>query len=476
MGSEWPRLVAYEIPEECELELPENWELCQIETLYEQLPIGKRFEKKKTSETGSTPVIDQSAEGVIGWHDEEPGVDASLDKPVVTFANHTCEMRWMTHPFSVIQNVFPLAGRDGVCDTRFLYYGTKGRVHLEEYKGHFPDYRRKWIPVPPLPEQRSIVHILGTLDDRIELNRRMNETLEAMAQALFKSWFVDFDPVIDKALAAAHPIPEPLQKHAEARKALGNQRKPLPTSIAQHFPDRFVFNEEMGWIPEGWELKTLSDHAEKITKGTTPTKRQLAAATDEPEIPFIKVKDLDNFGNIGIDELATIPRSVHERALRRSRLKQGDVLFSIAGTIGRSAVVPVVLDESNTNQAVAFVRPKTGDMTHFIHQLLKSQEIQNLVTSRVVQAVQANFSLTELAGIPLLDPGGSLLGIWHQQTESVAGKIPALTEISRSLARLRDALLPKLLSGELRLSAASLEELATQAGIPEAEKLMEEAL
>lgn len=85
--------------------------------------------------------------------------------------------------------------------------------------------------LPPLPEQKAIAHILGTLDEKIELNRRMNETLEQMAHTLFKSWFVDFDPVIDKALAAGNPIPEPLQKRAEKRKALGDKRKPLPEDI-----------------------------------------------------------------------------------------------------------------------------------------------------------------------------------------------------------------------------------------------------
>ena len=103
-------------------------------------------------------------------------------------------------------------------------------------------------------EQKAIAHILGTLDDKIELNRQMNATLEAMAQALFKSWFVDFDPVIDNALAAGNSIPEPLQAKAEVRAALGDQRKPLPEAIQKQFPSRFVFSEEMGWIPEGWEV------------------------------------------------------------------------------------------------------------------------------------------------------------------------------------------------------------------------------
>src|SRR5712691_2194921 len=93
------------------------------------------------------------------------------------------------------------------------------------------------IPVPPLPDQRSIAHILSTLDDKIELNRRMNETLEAMARALFKSWFVDFDPVRAKAEGRDPGLPQP---------------------ISDLFPNRFE-DSDLGEIPEGWEAKTWRD-------------------------------------------------------------------------------------------------------------------------------------------------------------------------------------------------------------------------
>ena len=109
------------------------------------------------------------------------------------------------------------------------------------------------IILPPLSEQRRVAHILGTLDEKIQLNRQMNETLEAMAQALFKSWFVDFDPVIDKALASGKTIPELLKEKRALRQALGNQRKPLPSKIDSLFPDEFV-ESELGWIPKGWVI------------------------------------------------------------------------------------------------------------------------------------------------------------------------------------------------------------------------------
>jgi type I restriction enzyme S subunit len=129
------------------------------------------------------------------------------------------------------------------------------------------DMARYELPLPPLPEQRAIAHILGSLDDRIELNRRMNGTLEGMAQALFKSWFVDFDPVIDNALAAGNPIPEELADRAEVRRAAladGTANR----EAAKPFPAAFQQTEELGWIPEGWEAKRWGEMA-KLQYGKT---------------------------------------------------------------------------------------------------------------------------------------------------------------------------------------------------------------
>ena len=122
------------------------------------------------------------------------------------------------------------------------------------------------IPLPPIPEQRAIAHILGTLDDKIELNRRMNETLEAMARALFKSWFVDFDPARAKRRGEPMCSPQPGQVSQSGQAPQSGQaHRPAPTEWPQHildlFPDRFV-DSELGEIPEGWGVRV---HAEITT-------------------------------------------------------------------------------------------------------------------------------------------------------------------------------------------------------------------
>ena len=168
-------------------------------------------------------------------------------------------------------------------DNRFLYY----LLRSDDFK-HFAvneaggSANQARIPVgklskfkllcPPLRQQKAIAHILGTLDDKIELNRQMNETLEAMAQALFNSWFVDFDPVIDKALAAGNEIPEPLQQRAQLRQQVPDEKKLIKTNpeLVEAFPDRFTFTEELGWIPEGWEVNKLNEFAELNTSSVKP--------------------------------------------------------------------------------------------------------------------------------------------------------------------------------------------------------------
>ena len=126
------------------------------------------------------------------------------------------------------------------------------------------------IPLPPLPEQRAIAHVLGTLDDKIELNRRMNETLEEMARALFKSWFVDFDPVRAKM---------------EGRWRRGESLPGLPADLYDLFPDRLV-PSELGEIPEGWEVGTVSQLAERIQNGGTP-KRSEPTYWNPGEVPWL---------------------------------------------------------------------------------------------------------------------------------------------------------------------------------------------
>ena len=158
---------------------PRNWSVTDIAGAIDQIPTGRKFDAKAVVSDGRVPILDQKANGFFGFHDGEPGVVASPSEPVVTFSNHRCMVRLMTRPFSTIQNVFAMRGKDGFVETRFLYYLIRDRVQPVDYKGYFPTLRDIWIGIPPLDEQRRIVDVLGSLDHLIEINQTLIQDLDS---------------------------------------------------------------------------------------------------------------------------------------------------------------------------------------------------------------------------------------------------------------------------------------------------------
>jgi len=161
------------------------------------------------------------------------------------------------------------------------------------------------IPLPPIEEQQAIACILGALDDKIELNRKMNQTLEAMARAIFQSWFVDFDPVRAKAAVRRE---HPNWTSEQISRAACPKLKP---EIAALFPDSFE-DSELGEIPKGWEVTPLSELTTLITKGTTPTQGDVNNSPDSDEVvSYVRANCIEEDGSILADKLLNIPLSVH---------------------------------------------------------------------------------------------------------------------------------------------------------------------
>ncbi|CAK8718534.1 Restriction endonuclease subunit S [Candidatus Electrothrix laxa] len=303
------------------------------------------------------------------------------------------------------------------------------------------------IPLPPLPKQKAIAHILGSLDDKIQLNRQMNATLEAMAQALFKSWFVDFDPVIDKALAAGNPIPEPLRKRAEARQALGDKRKPLPADVAQYFPDRFVFNEELGWVPEGWEVSTIGDEVETVGGGTPSTKN--ATFWDGGVHPFCTPKDMSALDSIVLMDTTRYLTDAGVNKISSGQLPKDVVLMSSRAPIGYLAISDVPV---SVNQGVIAMLPnsKYGP----IYLLLWTHFNMGAIKDRANGSTFLEISKKNFRPIPFLVPTDEITDFFNGQAKGIYNKMLLLSEQIRELSTLRDTLLPKLLSGQLRIPNA----------------------
>ena len=169
--------------EESELGLvPKGWRVAKFGDFVSRLSVGKKFDQKSARTEGAVPILDQGKSGVIGFHNEIPGVIANLDDPVVVFANHTCYMRLISFPFSAIQNVLPFKGKE--VDTIWAFYATKDRVKFSEYKGHWPDFAIEKAVLPDCEVTKSFRKAVDPLVRRVRLNEMKTETLAALRDTL----------------------------------------------------------------------------------------------------------------------------------------------------------------------------------------------------------------------------------------------------------------------------------------------------
>ncbi|OCB03652.1 hypothetical protein BBC27_00480 [Acidithiobacillus ferrivorans] len=338
-----------------------------------------------------------------------------------------------------------IRGRENITDSAYAYYltkwervsgyaisqmtGTSGRQRVPT-----ESLSNLLVPIPPLPEQRRIAHILGTLDDRIENNRKTAKTLEAMAQAIFKSWFVDFDPVRAKMAG-------------ESRESICKRLKLTP-EILDLFPDRLV-DSELGEIPEGWGVRSL-DSIGSFLNGLAMQKFP-SSGQDNP-LPVIKIAQLRACDLSGADLASS---EIEPQFI----VHDGDILFSWSGSL------ECVLWSGGIgalNQHLFKVTPKAGHprwlcyygVRHFL-EFFREVAAGKATTMGHIQ--RHHLSDARLA-LPHLK---SLRGM--NESVEIAFEImwKELVE-ARKLSVIRDTLLPKLISGEIR--------------VPEAEHLIEETM
>ncbi|OBX28082.1 hypothetical protein A9J31_08095 [Acinetobacter gandensis] len=306
------------------------------------------------------------------------------------------------------------------------------------------------VPCPRLEEQNRIVAYLKTLDDKIELNQDMNKTLEAMAQALFKSWFVDFDPVIDNALEAGNSIPDELFDRAEQRKTI--KKNENNRAIRSLFPDELEFNKEMGWIPKGWSITPVYEVADFINGSSFKSQY----FSDEKEaLPIVKIAEIKN----GISEQT---KFTTQKMAEKYAINDGDILFSWSGNPDTSIDTFIWTGGKGwLNQHIFnVVLHKDSDKT-FVYYLLKYLKPIFTEIARDKQTTGlGHVTVKDMKRIYTIKPPVEVLEAFGLYSDSIFEKWYQNLFSSKELAKLRDTLLPKLISGEIR--------------IPEAEPLVED--
>ena len=276
-----------------------------------------------------------------------------------------------------------------------------------------------WCPVTV---QDAIAHILGTLDDKIELNRRMNETLEEMARALFKSWFVDFDPV---------------------RAKMEGRDTGLPPDVAALFPDRLV-DSELGEIPEGWEAKTVGFVA-NIVGGTTPSTKQ-AQYWEGGTHCWATPKDLSS---LSVPVLLKTERKITDAGLGKigsGLLPPGSVLLSSRAPIGYLAIaeIPVAINQG-------FIGILPHDEMSNLFMLYWSEASHDEILNHANGSTFLEISKSNFRQLLVVVPDESAMKKFDDLARPLYNRIVSNERQSRSLAVLRNMLLPKLVSGELRV-------------------------
>lgn len=303
------------------------------------------------------------------------------------------------------------------------------------------------IPFPHVDIRNAISKIMRNIDTRISINNKINIQLEQMSQTLFKSWFVDFDPVIDNALDAGNPIPEALQSRAELRQKIRNSAdfKPLPAEVRALFPAEFE-EIELGWVPKNWQLKNAEEIA-TISIGKTPPRNQKECFSDKKDSNYtwVSIKDLGNC-NVFIKESSEYLTTDAVNNYNVKIVPKGAVLLSFKLTIGRIAIAESIL---TTNEAIAhFYNMKHGVNKEYLYSYLQHFDYNTLgSTSSIATAVNSKI----IRKIPILLPDADILHQYKISTDIIFKRISFNNRNTNDLTALRDTLLPKLISGELSL-------------------------
>ncbi len=336
-----------------------------------------------------------------------------INTMVITIAANIAETAILTYPACFPDSVIGFIANESICDVRFVEYTfrlLRNKIQQENVgTGSVQDninlqtLDELRFLLPPLSEQRAIAHVLGTLDDKIELNHQINETLESTARALFKSWFVDFDPV---------------------RAKMAGLDTGLPRHIADLFPDQLV-DSELGKIPEGWEVKVVSDFA-SIKGG-----KQL------PKDKFVDNGSVPVFGGAGL------------MGYTDDYNADGDVI-----TVGRVGAYCGQFfsyqGRAWINNNASIIAQNEGISGEWLLLSLRNLDIDLIKKG----AAQPFISNSDLGAMNLIAPVDSILETFRKFLESLFRRLAQAQNETKILTSLHDALLPKLVSGELQIKDA----------------------
>lgn len=415
---------------------------------------GFPFKSERYVEDASAPRLlrgDNVAQGVLRWDSAKrwPSDDAeevtpyklregdvilAMDRPWIEAGLKYASVRQSDLPALLVQRVARLRGTNRL-DTGFLKY-VIGSQDFTDYVlaiqtgtavPHISSSQIRSFEflLPPLPEQRAIAHVLGTLDDKIELNRKTNETLEAMARALFMSWFVDFEPV--RAKAEGRPTG-------------------LPPEIDKLFPDSFE-DSELGEVPKGWRVGTLSDIVTNVVERVMPS-------SETESMPYVPIECITP-NSLFLSE--TQPGMNAQSSL--IMFNKDDIIFgAMRPYFHKVCIAPY----KGTTRTTAFILRSDVMEVYYAASVISQDTTIQFATenSEGTTIPYAKWS-NSMEKMNIVIPPQELRQTFHTIAKPMVNSAMAAIEQSRSLASLRDALLPKLISGEVRIPNGYVKEVTS---------------
>ena len=317
---------------------------------------------------------------------------------------------------ALAQRIVCLRGKDNVLDNTYLKYylqSGKGQKSLSARESGTTvtgikqaELRRVDIEYPAYDDQRRIASILSSLDRKIELNNKINADLEEMAQAIFKNWFVDFEP----------------------------------------FKDGKFVDSELGMIPEGWKVVTLDDLTSKFGTGLNPRKNFVLGHGNNY---YVTIKNMGDNRIYLNDRCDKVDDEALAKINKRSKLQKGDLLFSGIGTIGRVAMIVDDPINWNTSESVFNMHPIDTVSSEFIYLLLLSDKFQQYVQQNAQGGVQQGIRMASLKAFQFAIPND--LKLFDNLVKPIISKVKSNDKENDTLSLLRDTLLPRLMSGELEV-------------------------
>ncbi len=380
---------------------------------------GKGLPKHSRNDDGTVPVY--GSNGITGYHDEP-----LLEKGIIIGRKGSIgEVEFCDGPFWPIDTTFYVEDSPER-DLRFTYYLLKS-LPLQEMNSDsaVPGLNRTnahslVIQVPCLDEQKRIAHILGTLDDKIELNQRMNATLEGIARAVFQSWFVDFDPV--RAKMAGEPYP-------------------LPEAIMALFPDELV-ESELGMIPKGWEVKILENVAD-----ITDCLHSKKPSRKEHGKILLQVYNIGKRGRIDLTDKYFISDEDYTTWIKRFEATSYDIVISKTGRVGAVVQIPKGFKAALGRNLVGIRAKKKIINESYLRDLMLSQFMEDEIYRKSSSGtILRSIHVKHISELRLVKPDLELLKIYKHHINPFHDKINLNLFENELLAQKRDNLLSSIIS------------------------------